>query len=64
MKYIISEKQDINSFREGEVINAKNLTQAKHIASKLQFFKGTVLTIRNRDGALLAYKRAEKWINC
>lgn len=59
--YIITEKQDINSTRRGERIEAADLAAAKRKASRMQMFKGTVLTIEAENGALLATKQGGKW---
>ena len=61
-KFIITEKQDRNSTRAGEVVEAKSLTAAKRKASSLQFFQGTVMTIESENGTLLSWKdKAGKW---
>lgn len=60
MEYVITEKQNLQSYRDGEVIVAKNLTAAKRSASRNRGFLGTVLTIEE-NGVLLAYKKGEKW---
>ena len=61
--YIVIEKQNTNSMREGVKITAKNLTSAKIKASKAQVFKGTVLEITNLRGETLAVKqKTGEWI--
>ena len=61
--YIITEKQNLFSTREGVAVEATSLTSAKRIASKDQVFNGTVLTVESQSGALLAYKEAGKtWV--
>jgi len=61
MKYVITEKQNVNSVRKGFVIEAANLAAAKRLAAREQMFHGTVLTIESESGALLAIKQAGKW---
>ena len=61
-KFIITEKQDRNSTRAGEVVEVKSLTAAKRKASSLQFFQSTVMTIESENGTLLSWKdKAGKW---
>lgn len=61
-KFIITEKQDIQSTRAGEAVEAKSLSAAKRKASSLQFFQGTVMTIEGENGTLLSWKdKAGKW---
>jgi len=43
--YYIAELQNASSYRRAEKIEAKDLTQAKRIASLKQFFHDTVLEI-------------------
>ena len=50
--FTITEKQDRNSTRAGEAVEAKSLTAAKRKASSLQFFQGTVMTIESENGTL------------
>lgn len=64
MEYIITEVQSINSHRQGEIINAKNLTDAKRKATKMQVWQGTIIKINTPEGECLAYKEYDKWINC
>ena len=61
--YIITEKQDLQSTREGKKVEASNLTAAKRAATRGRAFYGTVLTIENENGILLASKNGAKWIN-
>ncbi len=61
MIYIITEKQDTASRREGYQIEANNLSAAKTVASKRQVFKGTVLTIEDGIGNLIATKINGEW---
>ena len=71
MKYILRELQNINSFREGEEIEAANLTAAKAMASRKQLFQGTILTLTvggttaldDTTGEVVCYKDAEGWHN-
>ena len=58
--YTITEKQDINSYREPVEILAKNLTAAKRVASKNQAFFGTVLEISDFHG-VVSIKEDGKW---
>lgn len=61
-KFIITEKQDIQSTRAGETVEANNLSAAKRKASSLQTFQGTVMTIESENGILLCWKdKAGKW---
>ena len=59
--YTITEKQDANSYREGTEVQAKTLAAAKALASKLQFFQGTVMEIKDISGTVLAVKERGKW---
>jgi len=62
--YIITEKQNLNSSREGTKVEAKNHTVAKRAATKNQAFHGTVLTIETEAGTMLATKEDRKaWVN-
>jgi len=60
-KFIITEKTDINAARAGFVIEAKDLRAAKTAASRAQFFQGTVLTVADEAGRVLAVKQNGKW---
>lgn len=61
--YYISETQNINSIREGELVKAKTLVEAKRLASKMQCFCGTVMKIESNNN-LVAYKEdGKKWVN-
>lgn len=61
-KFIITEKQDRNSTRVGEAVEAKSLSAAKRKASSLQVFQNTVMTIENENGTLLSWKdHSGKW---
>lgn len=60
--YTITEKQNAQSTRKGEQIEALDLAAAKRAASRMQMFHGTVLTIE-ANGTLLAVKRGGKWEN-
>ncbi len=59
--FIITEKQNVNDLRQGDAIDCQNLMEAKRKASRMQCFQGTVLTIEDENGALLAAKRNGKW---
>lgn len=62
--YIITEKQNLQSHREGEKIQAKSLTAAKRKARAMQCFFGTVLTIESEAGHMLAHtKDGQSWVN-
>ncbi len=61
--YIVTEKQNVNSVRAGEKIEAQTLSAAKRKAARLQMFQVTVLTIESQSGALLAVKKDGKWEN-
>lgn len=60
--YTITEKQNVNSTRIGEVVEAKSLSDAKRIASRSQCFCGTVMTIEH-EGHMFAYKKNGSWFN-
>lgn len=59
--FIITEKQNASSYRDGEKIEAKNLTAAKRAASRAQMFQGTVMTIENESGEILTVKDGKTW---
>jgi predicted hotdog family 3-hydroxylacyl-ACP dehydratase len=61
--YIVTEKQNINSIREGVEISARNYTAAKIIASKMQCFIGTVVVISDASGNDLFYKKDGEWFD-
>ena len=62
MKFYITETQNYQSQRAGEIIEAKDLTQAKRMASYLQFFQGTTMKIyAENKTTLLAVKQKGKW---
>ena len=62
--FIVTEKQNTNSRRDGEKIESKNLTTAKiHASKKPQVFAGTVLTIENESGEILTVKEAGRWVD-
>jgi len=54
--YIISETQTATSYREGEKIEASNLSVAKRLATKYQMFQNTYLKIENETGDVLSIK--------
>lgn len=60
MKYLVTEKQDLNSYREGKLIEASSVTEAKRKASRMQVFYGTILTICDDEG-LICYKKDKVW---
>ena len=59
--FVITEKLNVNSAREGYEVEAARLTVAKIIATKRQVFVGTTLTIEDKQGNLLAVKKYGKW---
>lgn len=59
--YNITETNGINDTREGADIQASSLANAKTQASRSQFFKGTVLTIR-QGADIVAQKVNGKWL--
>lgn len=59
--YVVKELNDINSEREGVRVEASSLSQAKRLASRDQFFIGTVLRIEDENGNRLAYKQGQRW---
>jgi hypothetical protein len=61
MKFIITEKTDINATRAGSAIEAKDLRAAKAAASRAQLFQNTVITVANESGVVLAVKQNGKW---
>jgi D-mannonate dehydratase len=63
MKYIITELQNAQSTRRGEVIEAANLTAAKRKASNMQMFLHTVMEIAHENGVRIAVKEAGSWTN-
>ena len=64
MKFYIAETQNIQSQRAGEIIEAKDLTQAKRKASAAQCFQGTTMKIyAENQTTLLAVKQNGKWVN-
>jgi len=61
--YTITEKQNINSHREGYTVEASTLTQAKRAARRNQAFHGTVLVIESNGHTLAATDvNTGKWI--
>ena len=58
--YSITEKQNINSARDGYHAEANSLIEAKKIATRNQMFQGTVLTVEHL-GQLLSVKTGKKW---
>lgn len=58
--YCITEKQNVNSVRDGYHVEASSLTEAKKLATKNQMFQGTVLTVEHL-GQLLSVKTGKKW---
>lgn len=60
--YTLIEKQNSNSEREGVEFEAKNLTQAKRKATKLQCFEGTFLVLREGLYVVAAKEKNGKWI--
>jgi hypothetical protein len=60
--YIVTEKQNLNSYREGKSFQAKDLTGAKRIATREKMFQGTVMTVE-QNGRLIAYRENGTWHN-
>jgi hypothetical protein len=58
--YLITEKQNVGSTRNGNLVEASSLSRAKSIATKSQCFQWTILTIE-RNEILVAYKENGKW---
>ena len=58
--YCITEKQNINSVREGYHLECNSLLQAKKEATKRQIFQGTVITVEHL-GQVLSVKTGKKW---
>ena len=61
--YIITELQNAQSRREGEAIEAANLTAAKRKAAGMQMFKGTIMEVAAENGAVLSRKQDGRWID-
>ena len=62
MKFYITETQNSQSQCTGEIIEAKDLTQAKRMASYLQCFQLTTMKIYAKNKTtLLAVKQKGKW---
>jgi len=59
--YIIREIPSARSHRDGQSIEAKNLSAAKRAASRNQMFRRTVLKIEAENGAVLSVKEDDKW---
>lgn len=59
--FIIIEKQNSNSSRKGEKVEAANLAAAKRKATGLQLFQGTVMEITDELGNRLAIKTNGRW---
>jgi len=59
--YAIIEKQNLQSIGNAEAVEAKDLADAKRIATRKQVFQGTVLSIEAPNGSELAYKKNGKW---
>ena len=60
--YTLIEKQNSNSQREGVEFEAKNLTQAKRKATKLQCFEGTFLELCEGLNTVAVKEANGKWI--
>lgn len=63
MKFRITEKQDTNSSRKGELVECKSIGQAKRLATRRQMFQNTVLVIEDKFGCPLSVKRGGQWDN-
>lgn len=60
--YCITEKQNVNSFRDGYHLECNSLLQAKKEATKRQVFQDTVITIEYLC-QVLSVKTGKKWID-
>lgn len=60
-KYIVTEKLTLNSHRNGQEIDAGSLAEAKRHAADDQMFQGTVMTVSDHYGNLLAYLENGQW---
>ena len=60
--YCITEKQNINSVRDGYHLECSSLLQAKRQATKRQVFNDTVLTV-GYLGQVLSVKMGKKWVD-
>lgn len=63
MKYIVEEKQNLQSYRKGKEIDVINLRQAKIKASREQAFFGTVLVVKSINGNELSCKENGRWVD-
>jgi hypothetical protein len=61
-QYTVTEKQNAQSRREGTLIEAASLTEAKRKASRMKCFHGTVLVISDGVG-VLSIKENGKWVD-
>ena len=60
--YIVTEKDNINSYRKGHRLKAKSLTSAKRAARRRQMFFRTVMVLSTPDGLDICYaKHGEPW---
>ena len=59
--YTITELQNVNSYRKGESVEAKDLTAAKRKASRMQRYHGTVMEIAYENGTVVSVKEDGKW---
>ena len=60
MEYTITEKQNVNSVRDGYTIDAESLIVAKTHAQKNRFYHGTVLVIEDNTGVVATHENG-KW---
>jgi len=60
--YYITEKQNVNSVRDGYHLECASLLQAKKEATKRQMFRNTVLTVEHL-GQVLSVKTGKKWVD-
>jgi len=60
--YKMTEKQNLNSQREGVTFEAKTLTAAKRKASSLQAFYGTVIELEQGGVTVAVKEKNGKWI--
>jgi len=61
--YLIAELENPQSMRAPQRAEAKNLSDAKRKATRMQMFQGTVMEICNQHGAVLAVKQDGVWTN-
>lgn len=60
MRYIITEKENINSTREGYPVDCETITECKRHATRKQCFEGTILVI-SQNGKDITFKNNGRW---